>query len=254
LENFDPYDIIADIVPGVYSMVFILYLSAPIDLIKYCDCVGGPEIAIIFIAISYIVGRIVRNISIYNAAHVFPNLDLYDLSKAIINILDEHFPRLSGNIFEEELKKILSSGVHMEPGRVEKFRSLVSSEIDLKLDEKQVPSDQITYLKNSGFAKLYGRKTLYQRYTIVAEFYNGVMNATFILFWIYLSSWLVSNMNIGDYYKTGWTEASPQMVFIVLLAMLLVFSITYKNHVKFEERRAISFVNCIIELYDDRQN
>lgn len=66
LGTFDVYDILADIIPGSIATLFLIVLAVPQDsLSQVLNTFSGPGGAVIFIAIGYVVGRIVRNVSIY---------------------------------------------------------------------------------------------------------------------------------------------------------------------------------------------
>ncbi|WP_135365625.1 hypothetical protein [Halosimplex halophilum] len=285
LGSFDLYDILTDIVPGSVGTILLVVLSMPHKATEqFPQSLGGMGGAVVIIGVSYVIGRIVRNVSVYQLLYDtlaavgviwalnqiyersrFPVTATDDESEDILHyvavlvqrasirvygFVDRHTPDLGGNIFESEVQSIMDISDEKLEDQSTVPPQITRSILWYYQDSHEVnPNVEggLAQMKYHGFTTLYGTNTLYKRYTIVSEFYKGLMNSFFIFFFCYAIVFGATEIESGIGYPTLWTNfvsgiSSPYPAVVVLLALLAGFLLTYNQHVKFEERRAISFV------------
>lgn len=121
-------------------------------------------------------------------------------------------------------------------------------------DEYELQVTDVTdvrQMKYLGYSVLHNTNTLYERYTIIGSFYQGIMNSFFIFFSLYTVSFLASKSQYSIGYRTLWASfsASSNLLvpsIVVLTSMGAIFIVSYNQHRKFEQRRAAAFMNDLL--------
>jgi len=187
--------------------------------------VSGVGAGLIFISISYVLGRMVRNMP--NLTNIL--MRLCDRSVSFESSVED-FIFSSDNPLEDSVKNNFLKTIY---SKAEIAGSLDSSDTETILD--------------IGYSELWGENTLYQRYTIVSGFYEGLSNSFLLMIVFYLLTGLVAYFSIlsGYFYSTTWSSFIAEsaigagMFIIGLVAAYILIVIQFR---KFEQRRATQFV------------
>lgn len=237
LGNFDLYDILADIIPGSYALFLLGYLALPTDFIS--SNIPGTGAAVLFVAMAYIAGRLARN----------TEFDLlYQTLSRNISWISEEVYKAASDVFTKELFIILNNSDDHK-----RVQQRIQNDFLNALtggDTSKKPGDSgMNQFVHAKYSELYGSNSLYHRYTIVGEFYNGLMNISLLASFGYGLAWLGKLFLPMLGTSTPWTKTPPFSKFLVFVALVAIFIIAARHHVKFEKRRAAAFLHEI-----DQQN
>jgi hypothetical protein len=226
VNAFDIYDIFADLVPGTVVVILLLGVTVPVDQTSsILNGVSGVGPGVILISISYVFGRIVRNMP------YITNILLGLCHKPVsFESYVEDFIFSSDNPLEDSVKNNFLKTIY---SKAEIAGSLGSSDTETILD--------------IGYSELWGENTLYQRYTIVSGFYEGLSNSFILIIIFYLSTGFVAYFSIfsGYFYSTIWTSfvaESANGAGIFIVGLVVVYILIVIQFRKFEKRRATQFV------------
>jgi len=171
VNAFDIYDIFADLVPGTVAAILLLGVAVPVEQASsILNEVGGVGAGLIFISISYVLGRMVRNM---------PN---------VTNFLFGRWDRSVS--FESSVEDfIFSSDNPLEDSVKNNFLKTIYSKAEIA---GSLDSSDIGTILDIGYSELWGENTLYQRYTIVSGFYEGLANSFLFVIFSYLITGIVA--------------------------------------------------------------
>lgn len=226
VNTFEIYDIFADLVPGIVIAVLLLVVAVPTDQTSsILNEISGVGAGLILISISYVLGRIVRNMP--NITNIL--LERCDKSVSFETSV-EGFVFSSDNPLESSVKNNFLKTIY---SKAEIAGSLDNSDIETILD--------------IGYSELWGKNTLYQRYTIVSGFYEGLSNSFLVMTTFYLLTGAVAYFSIfsGYFYRTAWTSFVTDSGIgagIFVVGMVAVYLLVVIQFRKFEQRRATQFV------------
>lgn len=226
VNTFDIYDIFADLVPGTVVAILLLGVAVPVDQISsILGGVSGVGAGLIFISISYVLGRIVRNMP--NITNIL--LGICDRSVSFESSVEDYIFS-SNNPLEDSVKNNFLQTIY---SKAEIAGSLDSSDTDTILD--------------IGYSELWGENTLYQRYTIVSGFYEGLSNSFLLITISYILTGFVAYFSIfpGYFYSTTWSSFIAESAIgagIFIVGLVAVYILTVIQFRKFEQRRATQFV------------
>lgn len=214
LETFDLYDVLTDVIPGIIFQVLLVVLFVPPEFLKADDYIFGTSgIVLLVIVTGYVLGRLVRNVSLFE------------------KILKDYFDSVLSNILEGYPVNLPASTIH-------EFKTILRGEnfylLYTKITRKQV--------KQWGYSKLYGRTTLYHKYTIISEFYYS-MSKVFTI-----SSIIYTPIIFLDIKQP---PLSANQTYLIVIMLLVLGIICWTQHRKFSERRAIAFVNDLVTLHNE---
>ena len=226
VNTFDIYDIFADLVPGTVVAILLLGVTVPVDQTSsILNGISGVGAGLILISISYVLGRVVRNMP--NITNIL--LGLCNKSVSFESSV-EGFIFSSDNPLEDSVKNNFLKTIY---SIAEIAGSLDSSDTETILD--------------IGYSELWGENTLYQKYTIVSGFYEGLSNSFFLIIISYLATGYVAYLSIfpGYFYMTMWTSfvaESETTAGIFVVSLVVVYILIVVQFRKFEKRRATQFV------------
>jgi hypothetical protein len=229
VNSFDLYDILTNLVPGIVAVLFFSFALLPVNVINSFSDISGAAIVLPLIAVAYVIGRIIRNVNLLFVINI------------IFNIKE----------FKDYVKEFIKEGDKFDDSTIKNFYENLSNKHSVNIDQNNTNIDVIIQV---GYADLWRKESLYQRYNIVSNFYESLCNL-FLLAFIFYSLASVDpvikelcdeNLTFG--YSTHWTDAlSDSLFFLVfLLFFLLLYIASLIQFTKFEERRAYQFVIDIV--------
>jgi hypothetical protein len=285
INTFDLYDILTDIIPGIIGTLFLVVLVVPTErVVRPPGTMFGPGGALLIIAVAYVVGRIIRNINIWwGFNYLQTNSDfLRKLNNFVTpQIIREKVDSIISEPFETKLNSILTYQSELDNALVEEFVSILHQKYNVETerlfigklgrengehedesvdtdgsDERRLVLGLTDSVRTVGNSELHGKATLYQRYTIISEFYESISKIFFLAALGFSASIAGTLLPTIDFWSTVWTEVVGESIWLsigVIGASIFIWFISDLQFRDFDQRRATAFVTDIVKVHEDNQ-
>lgn len=248
LETFNLYDVLTDIIPGIVFQMLLVIIFVPSQYFEsVVGFLGSPSGVLLLVALGYILGRIVRNSKPFGVISECHS-KIYDKNNKQNHESEgrEQKNCLIKKSFSQKLSDIIS-------GPVEELDSQTRCQfMNITFGKLSYTSQSVKDRKQIeiwGFSKLYGRTTLYHKYTMISNFYYS-MSKTLIYVVIFGNLIFFGSPHYPD---TKLIEIISNILVVIALSVILAVlsAICWLQYRKFSERRAIAFVNDLVALYNE---
>ncbi|WP_152663281.1 hypothetical protein [Halorubrum saccharovorum] len=260
LQKFQIYDVIVDIIPGIVFSALLIPLIIPSSRETNIPAVGGGvAIAIVLLAVGYVLGRVVHSFS-----------SLFDsIVRATIRFLEARLMRgrLAGPISQARNKLIPIFGYHytvedhiqeaMSPITPFTLKTGSSYRLIEKINKKyEIDVDSLDHgeyleeYEHFSHSLLYNKQVLYRRYEILATFFRSM----YVLCFIFAIAYTISAYQVVGLFERPllWNHVvkdyGTQAGILVGSLLLLSFIFAHQKR-KFSNRRGRALIyDSLIEL------
>lgn len=269
VQKLDIYDVIVDVFPGIITAMLTIILLAPLSLLPEQPFGQlGVSVGILFLALFYILGRLVHGIASGIDSLVrwaTPNLHtkLLETSVRDTNVyrkLSELAFPITGPhyTFEQHMQDGLSviSPFTLKTTLAHELITSINESYDVKVD--QIDNHDLSEVKNLSYSILYNKDVLYRKYEILATFFRSLY-VVFFAFTIFYSLTSISvftgSGGIIINQQTIWSTfvyKYPGLALLALILMLVLFIVFLHQRRKFSHRRGWALIyDTVNELKDD---
>jgi len=281
INTFDLYDILTDIIPGIIGTLFLIILLIPTNIgLKQPQTVLGPGGALLLVAVAYVVGRIIRNINLWwffnkfqdylkkneksPSPYFISDVDwvFSDPFKIKLNSIFTYQSELD-NALVEEAVKILHNKYNLEADYlyIEKLTSEDRKQEDEKLADEMSNERRLVFPSPEsvipvGYSELYDKATLYQRYTIISNFYESISKIfllTALGFRLSIAGIAIPDFSLWTTTWTNFVEESSVLSASVIAAFVIIGLVSELQHRDLDQKRATAFVSDIVKIREDNQ-
>lgn len=266
VSQFSLYDLLVDVIPGMLAILLTILLFPEENAVQIFGFASIPAGAVIIIVASYIVGRLIHEVSgiisgvvenwIYSLVLIATNeareTDLrtdpvrYIWYNLILQ-LRKSIPAEQGNLSIDEVFDSSRSPLtdDISDKRNENIPTVFMANRVYKqfTQSEQLPSFPLgvdsKMIRHSGYSLLYGNKTtLYTRYNILATFFRNMS----FLFWLFplLSAVQVLFPEIAKKGSAIWTTAEP--IYLIPLCSAILGIIFSRATYDYSEKRNLHFL------------
>jgi hypothetical protein len=266
VSQFSLYDLLVDVIPGMLAILLTILLFPEENAVQIFRFASIPAGAVIIIVASYIVGRLIHEVSgmisgvVENWTYSFVVIATTEARETdlrtnpvkyiwynLILQLRKSIPAEQGNpsideVFDSSRRPLTDD---ISDKRSENIPTVFMAN---KVYKQFTQSEQLPYfplgvdskmIRHSGYSLLYGDKTtLYTRYNILATFFRNMS----FLFWLFplLSAVQVLFPEIAKKGTAIWATAEP--IYLIPLCSAILGIIFSRATYDYSEKRNLHFL------------
>jgi len=167
------------------------------------------------------------------------------------------------NALVEEAVKILHNKYNLEADYlyIEKLTSEDRKQEDEKLADEMSNERRLVFPSPEsvipvGYSELYDKATLYQRYTIISNFYESISKIfllTALGFSLSIAGIAIPDFSLWSTIWTNFVEESSVLSASVIAAFVIIGLVSELQHRDLDQKRATAFVSDIVKIREDNQ-